>query len=164
MSAEAVSSAEGNSSLTCRPRERSGQVESGGGTARVTSCRQAEPAGGGGQPRPETVKNGAGVACKPKSRAALRLKAYEARPDAFTGPSNGSEAPRGRRLGRTTGAWCRRGWRPGNRRTQSCCDLREVERECHPLLRMPAPSGAECRRRVVALRWDASPPQGCSEP
>lgn len=37
------------------------------------------------------VKNGAGVACIPELRAALRLKAYEARPDAFTGPSNGGE-------------------------------------------------------------------------
>ena len=35
-----------------------------------------------GKPRHESVKNGAGVACIPEIRAALRLKAFEARPDA----------------------------------------------------------------------------------
>lgn len=43
------------------------------------------------KPRHESVKNGAGVACIPKIRAALRLKAFEARPDANCGPSDGSK-------------------------------------------------------------------------
>jgi len=34
------------------------------------------------QPRHESVKNGAGVACIPELRAALRLKTFEAWPDA----------------------------------------------------------------------------------
>lgn len=42
------------------------------------------------QPRPEMVNNGAGVACRPKTRAAFRLKAFETRPDALSiGPSDG---------------------------------------------------------------------------
>ena len=39
------------------------------------------------------MKNGAGVACRPESRAAFRLKAFETRPDASSiGPSDGSKA------------------------------------------------------------------------
>jgi len=45
-----------------------------------------------GQPRPERVKNGAGVACKPKIRAAFRLKAFETWPGAYDGPSDGRDA------------------------------------------------------------------------
>jgi hypothetical protein len=53
----------------------------------------------------------AGVACRPKLCAALRLKTFEARPDARCGPVRG-KAARGffllarRRYQRTTGAWC----------------------------------------------------------
>jgi hypothetical protein len=60
------------------------QAKGGGGTARGQSpaesisriCRMV------GQPRSEMMKNGAGVAYIPKLRAALRLKTFEAWPDA----------------------------------------------------------------------------------
>lgn len=54
----------------------------------------------------------AGVACRPKLCAALRLKTFEARPDARCGPVRGKAASGfirsvRRRYQRTMGAWCR---------------------------------------------------------
>jgi hypothetical protein len=55
----------------------------------------------------------AGVACRPKLCAALRLKTFEAWPDARCGPVRGKAiigdllSLDRRRIQRTTGAWCR---------------------------------------------------------
>lgn len=61
-----------------------------------------------------------GVAYRPEQCAALRLKTCEARPDALAGPARGKvdEATHRRRSRRTTGAWCRRGWRPSSGTTE----------------------------------------------
>lgn len=71
----------------------------------------------------------AGVACRPKLCAALRLKTCEVRPDARFGPVRGKAASGfirlvRRRYQRTTGAWCRwarhpSGYRLGGQATET---------------------------------------------
>lgn len=75
------------------------------GSARATRarCKGIKREGGAASrlPRRETVNNEAGVAYRPKSRAALRLETFEARPGATEGPSDrGKVKPQETGLGR----------------------------------------------------------------
>lgn len=117
--------------LTCKRR----------GAGAATRCPNSPDHLGVEQPRLERVKNGAGVACIPELRAALRLKAFEARPDAVFGPSDGSEVEKNERIGNgtkrrlnTDGCGPREfgaGAVAAKQRKHSMCrSLRKAEREC----------------------------------
>lgn len=118
--------------------------------ARATRAgRKGVERGGGAAsrlPRRETVNNEAGVAYRPKSRAALRLETFEARPGATEGPSDrGKVEPQGTGLGRhpatrrpaelITGAWCwwvfaKADLAARQRTHRRCRDDHDVEKRC----------------------------------